>query len=223
MPLGLLPGMDYEERSFQFEPGDCALLHSDGLAEAHAPDREMFGFLRVAELVGKGSSAEALIDLCLAELGRSPGPTTNKKTTSPSSHCNAPRQRDDRRARVRRAKTVAQRTVSPTPGRPAARQDHRWRQRLHGSQAPHPFMRQMSGLTSGLSGECPGGIPLERTLCRRPLRCRRARLNSTRLVTSPGSTRLPGVTVRSGLCVTGADQGMSPVPIRLGSMRRAAG
>ena len=74
MPLGLMPGMDYEEKSFQFEPGDCALLHSDGLAEAHAPDREMFGFPRVAELVGKGPSGEALIDLCLSELGNFTGP-----------------------------------------------------------------------------------------------------------------------------------------------------
>jgi serine phosphatase RsbU (regulator of sigma subunit) len=74
MPLGLMPGMDYEEMSFQFEPGDCALLHSDGLAEAHAPDREMFGFPRVAQLVGKGPSGEALIDLCLTELSEFTGP-----------------------------------------------------------------------------------------------------------------------------------------------------
>jgi serine phosphatase RsbU (regulator of sigma subunit) len=74
MPLGLMPGMDYEEMTFQFEPGDCALLHSDGLAEAHAPDREMFGFPRVAALVGKGPSGEALIDLCLTELGSFTGP-----------------------------------------------------------------------------------------------------------------------------------------------------
>ncbi len=74
MPLGLMPGMDYEQRSFRFEPGDCALLHSDGLAEAHAPDREMFGFPRVSELVGKGPSGEALIDLCLTELGAFTGP-----------------------------------------------------------------------------------------------------------------------------------------------------
>ncbi len=73
MPLGLMPGMDYEEMSFQFEPGDCALLHSDGLAEAHAPDREMFGFPRVAALVGKGPSGEDLIDLCLTELGNFTG------------------------------------------------------------------------------------------------------------------------------------------------------
>ncbi|MBV9093406.1 MAG: SpoIIE family protein phosphatase [Streptosporangiaceae bacterium] len=68
MPLGLMRGMAYEERRFRFQPGDCALLHSDGLAEAHGPDREMFGFPRVAELVGKGPSGEALIDLCLTEL-----------------------------------------------------------------------------------------------------------------------------------------------------------
>jgi serine phosphatase RsbU (regulator of sigma subunit) len=68
MPLGLMQGMAYEEKAFQFEPGDCALLHSDGLAEAHAPDREMFGFPRVAGLVGKGASGESLIDLCLTEL-----------------------------------------------------------------------------------------------------------------------------------------------------------
>ena len=74
MPLGLMPGMEYEEKTFQFEPGDCALLHSDGLAEAHAPDREMFGFPRVSALVGKGPSGEALIDLCLTELSGFTGP-----------------------------------------------------------------------------------------------------------------------------------------------------
>jgi serine phosphatase RsbU (regulator of sigma subunit) len=68
MPLGLMPGMAYEEQSFEFGPGDCALLHSDGLAEAHGPEREMFGFPRVSALVGKGASGEALIDLCLTEL-----------------------------------------------------------------------------------------------------------------------------------------------------------
>jgi serine phosphatase RsbU (regulator of sigma subunit) len=74
MPLGLMQGSSYEEMRFQFEPGDCALLHSDGLAEAHAPDREMFGFPRVSALVGKGPSGEGLIDLCLTELGSFTGP-----------------------------------------------------------------------------------------------------------------------------------------------------
>ena len=56
------------------QPGDCVLLHSDGLAEAHAPAREMFGFPRVGEVVGQGPSGEALIDLCLTELDRFTGP-----------------------------------------------------------------------------------------------------------------------------------------------------
>jgi serine phosphatase RsbU (regulator of sigma subunit) len=73
MPLGLMPGMAYEEKTFQFQPGDCALLHSDGLAEAHAPDREMFGFPRVADLAGRGPSGEELIDLCLTELAEFTG------------------------------------------------------------------------------------------------------------------------------------------------------
>jgi serine phosphatase RsbU (regulator of sigma subunit) len=68
MPLGLMAGMTYEEKAFTFGPGDCALLHSDGLSEAHAADREMFGFHRVAALVGRGASGQALIDLCLTEL-----------------------------------------------------------------------------------------------------------------------------------------------------------
>ncbi len=68
MPLGLMPGMTYDERSFEFRPGDCALLHSDGLAEAHGPDREMFGFPRVSALVAKGAVGADLIDQCLAEL-----------------------------------------------------------------------------------------------------------------------------------------------------------
>ncbi len=74
MPLGLMAGMTYEEKAFTFRPGDCALLHSDGLSEAHAVDREMFGFHRVAALVGRGASGQALIDLCLTELDAFTGP-----------------------------------------------------------------------------------------------------------------------------------------------------
>jgi anti-sigma regulatory factor (Ser/Thr protein kinase) len=68
MPLGLLPGMDYEEKEATLAPGDTVLLHSDGLAEAHGPDREMFGFPRVAALVGEAPDGEALIDRLLKEL-----------------------------------------------------------------------------------------------------------------------------------------------------------
>jgi serine phosphatase RsbU (regulator of sigma subunit) len=74
MPLGLMPRMSYEEKSFAFRPGDFALLHSDGLAEAHGPDREMFGFHRVAALVGRAPSSDTLIQECLAALAAFTGP-----------------------------------------------------------------------------------------------------------------------------------------------------
>ena len=65
MPLGLLPGMEYEEKEATLAPGEIVLLHSDGLAEAHNTDREMFGFPRVAALTGEASDGEVLIDRLL--------------------------------------------------------------------------------------------------------------------------------------------------------------
>jgi serine phosphatase RsbU (regulator of sigma subunit) len=70
MPLGLMPGMSYDESNAQMSAGQCLLLHSDGLAEAHNADREMFGFPRLAELTGQVCTGEELIDLCLADLAR---------------------------------------------------------------------------------------------------------------------------------------------------------
>ena len=68
MPLGLMPGMDYEEKERILAPGDGVLLYSDGLIEAHDPRREMFGTPRMAEFVGAHSDGETLIDSLLAEL-----------------------------------------------------------------------------------------------------------------------------------------------------------
>ena len=49
--------------------GDRLLLHSDGLAEAHNREREMYGFPRVAELAGRDADGgQEMIDLCLSEL-----------------------------------------------------------------------------------------------------------------------------------------------------------
>ncbi len=51
MPLGLLPGMGYEEKEITLAPGDTVFFYSDGLAEAHSPVGEMYGFPRVQELL----------------------------------------------------------------------------------------------------------------------------------------------------------------------------
>ena len=70
MPLGLMPGMDYEEKEMVLDDGDSALLYSDGLVEAHDPEREMFGFPRLKALVAKHGDEEegALGDLLMEEL-----------------------------------------------------------------------------------------------------------------------------------------------------------
>jgi serine phosphatase RsbU (regulator of sigma subunit)/anti-sigma regulatory factor (Ser/Thr protein kinase) len=69
MPLGLMPGMTYEEQEAVLSPGESVLLHSDGLAEAHNDEREMFGFPRLRALLGRGpDDGERLIELLLREL-----------------------------------------------------------------------------------------------------------------------------------------------------------
>jgi serine phosphatase RsbU (regulator of sigma subunit) len=69
MPLGLMPGMYYEEKEMVLDVGDSALLYSDGLVEAHDPEREMFGFPRLQALVAKhGDEEGALGDLLMEEL-----------------------------------------------------------------------------------------------------------------------------------------------------------
>ena len=75
MPLGLLPGMRYEEREAVLAPGDSVLFYSDGLVEAHNPRREMFSFPRLRELVAHPALErdKTLIDYLLTELARFTG------------------------------------------------------------------------------------------------------------------------------------------------------
>ena len=79
MPLGLMPGMVYEENEVVLAPGDCLLLHSDGIVEAHDPQREMFGFPRLKETVGAAPGGQAMIDRVLAELERFTGPDAEQE------------------------------------------------------------------------------------------------------------------------------------------------
>jgi predicted ester cyclase len=68
MPLGLMPGMSYEEKEIKLEAGESALFYSDGLVEAHDPKGEMFGFPRLRELVAEHGAEKALGDSLLEEL-----------------------------------------------------------------------------------------------------------------------------------------------------------
>jgi predicted ester cyclase len=62
VPLGLMPGMSYEEKEDSLEVGDSALLYTDGLVEAHDPKGEMFGFPRLQALVSEHGEEEALLE-----------------------------------------------------------------------------------------------------------------------------------------------------------------
>ncbi len=69
MPLGLMPGMGYEEKEIVLEKGESVLFYSDGLVEAHDPQREMFGFPRLRRLVAEHAAEErSLVDFLMDEL-----------------------------------------------------------------------------------------------------------------------------------------------------------
>jgi serine phosphatase RsbU (regulator of sigma subunit) len=69
MPLGLMPGMSYEEKEDALGEGDSVLFYSDGLVEAHAPKGEMFGFPRLRRLIAHHSEEErSLGEFLLEEL-----------------------------------------------------------------------------------------------------------------------------------------------------------
>jgi serine phosphatase RsbU (regulator of sigma subunit) len=68
MPLGLMPGMSYEEGEVSLREGNCVLFYTDGLVEAHEPKGEMFGFPRLRALVAQHGEERTLGNLLLEEL-----------------------------------------------------------------------------------------------------------------------------------------------------------
>ena len=74
MPLGLMPGMSYEEKETTLVAGDSVLFYTDGLVEAHNPQGEMFGTPRLRSLLsqyaGRGRRLSATL---LDELERFTG------------------------------------------------------------------------------------------------------------------------------------------------------
>jgi serine phosphatase RsbU (regulator of sigma subunit) len=68
MPLGIMPGMSYEEKEITLQAGEAALFYSDGLVEAHDPEGEMFGFPRLRALVAEHGEERPLGDFLLEEL-----------------------------------------------------------------------------------------------------------------------------------------------------------
>jgi len=63
LPLGARPGIRYDERSIQLQPGDQLILISDGIVEAMNANHELFGFDRLAETIRQtngGTSQQVL-------------------------------------------------------------------------------------------------------------------------------------------------------------------
>jgi serine phosphatase RsbU (regulator of sigma subunit)/anti-sigma regulatory factor (Ser/Thr protein kinase) len=74
MPLGLMPGIKYEETEGIIAPGNNVLLYSDGLVEAHDPDQQMYGFPRLREELQVNDAGSELLDRLLDTLHRFTGP-----------------------------------------------------------------------------------------------------------------------------------------------------
>lgn len=74
MPLAMLPGSTYDKVTVHLDPGARLLLYSDGIAEAHAPDGEMFGFGRTGDLLVDLPRDDGAIDELLARLAAFTGP-----------------------------------------------------------------------------------------------------------------------------------------------------
>ena len=68
MPLGLMPGIRYEETEGVIAPGSNVLLYSDGLVEAHDPNQEMYGFPRLREAMTVDDAGSELLDRLLETL-----------------------------------------------------------------------------------------------------------------------------------------------------------
>ncbi|MDQ4002481.1 MAG: SpoIIE family protein phosphatase, partial [Actinomycetota bacterium] len=68
MPLGLMPGMGYEEKQTVLQAGESTFFYTDGLVEAHNPKGEMFGFPRLRSLVAEHGEDRSLGELLLQEL-----------------------------------------------------------------------------------------------------------------------------------------------------------
>ena len=74
MPLGLMPGIRYEETQGDVAPDSNVLLYSDGLIEAHDGAREMFGFDRLRAALTVDDAGSELLDRLLETLNAFTGP-----------------------------------------------------------------------------------------------------------------------------------------------------
>jgi serine phosphatase RsbU (regulator of sigma subunit) len=69
-----MAGVTYQEDQVELMPGAGLVFYSDGLAEAHNPQGEMFGFPRMHRLIAEhGACDQTLIARLLDELAQFTG------------------------------------------------------------------------------------------------------------------------------------------------------
>jgi serine phosphatase RsbU (regulator of sigma subunit) len=73
MPLGLLPGMTYEEIETCIPSGSRLLMYTDGIVEAHNSNREMFGTPRLQACLAEIPIKPEVVDHLLARLAEFTG------------------------------------------------------------------------------------------------------------------------------------------------------
>jgi sigma-B regulation protein RsbU (phosphoserine phosphatase) len=67
LPLGLVAEAEFAATTLKLSPEDTLVLFSDGITEAQNPDRELFGFPRLREVLAgrEGASLESLRKIVL--------------------------------------------------------------------------------------------------------------------------------------------------------------
>jgi len=79
VPLGLLPGTQYDESAVDLQPGDAVIFASDGIVESENARQEEFGLPRLSALlsgISPEDSARAIADRILAETNNHSGADT---------------------------------------------------------------------------------------------------------------------------------------------------
>lgn len=79
MPLGLMPDEVYAEQEVLVFPGDCALFYTDGLVEAHSPQREMYGAARFQQRIRQRFKVNGLIENLYRDVQAFTGPDAEQE------------------------------------------------------------------------------------------------------------------------------------------------
>ncbi len=74
-PLGILAEADYRETQIRISPGDMLVFYTDGIVEAMNPEKAMFGFDRLLDVIRQSdtSDAEALLKQILEKVAQFTG------------------------------------------------------------------------------------------------------------------------------------------------------